>query len=132
MNKYKKKENGKNQTGRQEKYTLEFVSNELNEMLKYIDSDEGSDVVFIGELCLWRGYSSQRWSEITKKFSDNDYISETIKNIEQKLEYRLFKAGLSNEANATMVIFGLKNKYIWKDKHELSTDVTIHIPERIE
>jgi hypothetical protein len=119
---YKKKENGKNDVGAKEKYTADFCINELNEMMKHINSDDGSDVVLIKELCILRGFSHQRWSEITAKFADNLEISDTIKKIEDILEMRLYKAGLTNSANSTLVIFGLKNKYKWVDK--IDTELT--------
>jgi hypothetical protein len=115
---YTKKMNGKNNVGAKEKYTKEFCFNELNEMIKYMESEDGSDVVLIVELCLYRGYSKQRWSEISNKFTDCQEISELIKKIENTLEARLYKAGLTNQVNPTMCIFGLKNKYQWHDRIE--------------
>lgn len=119
---YKKKPNGKNNVGVKDKYTASFCLNELSEMKKYIESDDGSDVVLIKELTLYRGFSYQRWSEITAKYAENKEISDTIKKIEDILETRLYKAGLTNQVNTTMAIFGLKNKYRWVDKNE--TEVT--------
>lgn len=122
---YAKKENGKNNVGAKEKYTTEFVTNELKEMLDYINSDDGSDVVFIGELCLYRGYSPQRWSEISLKHKENEEITETIKIIEAKLEFRLYKAGLTNQVNATVCLAGLNNKYRWENaKQKIEADHT--------
>lgn len=101
-----------------EKWTAEFYLNELNEIEKYIHSDDGSDVVFIIECCLYRGYSSNKWSEMKNKFADNIELSETVKRIEDFLEVRLYKAGLTNAVNSTMAIAGLNNKYRWANKYE--------------
>lgn len=119
---YNKKPNGKNDVGVKEKYTAEFCKNELNEMMKHINSEDGSDVVLIKELCILRGFSHQKWSEIVNKFPEEKEIQDTIKKIEDILEMRLYKAGLTNSVNPTMCIFGLKNKYNWTDKSE--TEIT--------
>lgn len=116
---YKKKSNGKNNVGVKEKYTRDFCLNELNEMFKHINSDDGADIVLLKELCLYRGFSHQKWSEIINKFLDDKEIQDLIKKIEDTLEMRLYKAGLTNSANPTMVIFGLKNKYKWQDQQQL-------------
>jgi hypothetical protein len=112
---FSKKENGKNATGAPEKWTFDFCMNELDEMQKYLNSEDGSDLVFLSELCLYRGYSHQKWSEISNKFEKEKEIIDIIKKIEETLENRLYKAALTNQVNATMAIFGLKNKYKWKD-----------------
>lgn len=119
---YKKKENGKNNVGVKDKYTLSFCLNELSEMVKYIESDEGYDVVLIKELTVYRGYSHQKWSEILNKFPESKEIQDTIKKIEDILEMRLYKAALTNQVNPTMAIFGLKNKYEWRDKVETENE----------
>ena len=108
-----------------EKWTAEFYLNELNEIEKYIHSDEGKYIVFIIECCLYRGYSSNKWSEMKNKFADNIELLETIKRIEDFLEVRLYKAGLTNEVNSTMAIAGLNNKYRWANKyeHDLSGEI---------
>lgn len=115
---YTQKPNGKNNVGVKEKYTREFCWNEVQEMLNHINSEEGADIVLLKELCIYRGFSHQKWSEITNKFIDDEEIQDTLKKIENILEMRLYKAGLTNQANPTMVIFGLKNKYGWFDKQE--------------
>jgi hypothetical protein len=115
---YNIKENGKNEVGRAEKWTAEFCLNELSEIDKHLKSDEGKFIVLIIECCLYRGYSSNRWSEMKTKFKENEIISETIKRIEDFLEARLYNAGLSNAVNSTMAIAGLNNKYRWANKYE--------------
>jgi hypothetical protein len=112
---YKKKANGKINVGVKEKYTAAFMLNEIKEINAFLDSDEGNDIVFIGEMCIIRGYSPQRWSEIKDRHIDNKIITESIKIIEAKLEYRLYKAGLTNAVNATMCLAGLNNKYRWEN-----------------
>jgi len=101
-----------------EKWTADFCLNELAEIEKHIQSEDGEDIVFIIECCLYRGYSSNRWSEMKSKFKENEQISESIKRIEDFLEVRLYKAGLTNAVNSTMAIAGLNNKYRWANKYE--------------
>jgi hypothetical protein len=104
------------------KYTEEFCLNEVREMYKYItETKEGKNVIFISELTEWRGYSLQRWTDNLQAY-DNEEITETIKRIESILELRLAKGMIAGKLNATGVIFTLKNKYKWKDKHE--TEIT--------
>ncbi len=123
----KKKKNGKSKVGREEKYTPKFVTDELQAMIDYMNSEDGSDVIFISELCLHRGYSPQRWSEIANKYADNENISETIKRIESILEIRLYKAGLTGAVNPTMALAGLNNKYKWINGKQLNENVNANV-----
>lgn len=103
-----------------EKYTREFVSSELDNMLSELIED--NSIVILGELFMRRNYSLQRFSEWEDKFKDDDMISESIKKIKSILETRLNLGGLRGELNPTMTIFNLKNNYGWRDKTE--TDIT--------
>jgi hypothetical protein len=100
-------------------FTEEFVFNKANEMLEFINSAEGKNIIFITELCLKQGWSGQKWSEELKNYPENKQITETIKAIEETLELRLAKGLLAGKLNATGAIFTLKNKYKWKDKHDI-------------
>jgi hypothetical protein len=103
-----------------EKYTEEFVSKELSDMLSELEVNE--EIMVMGELFKTRDYSIQRFSEWEDKFKDNAEISESIKKVKEILETRINIGGLKGKLNATMTIFNLKNNYGWKDKTE--TDLT--------
>ena len=103
-----------------EKYTSEFVTAELGNMIAELGIDDS--IVILGELFNTRDYSMQRFSEWEDKFKNDDRISESIKRIKSILETRLNIGGLKGKLNPTMTIFNLKNNYGWKDKTE--TDVT--------
>lgn len=104
-----------------EKYTAEFVQNELLSMIQEIENDQ--EIIVLGELFKHRDYSPQRFSEWAEKFSDNNEITESIKRIKSILETRINTGALKGKLNATMTIFNLKNNYGWKDKFE--NDVTV-------
>lgn len=97
-------------------YTEEFVKKELDGILEFILQEK--DTIYLGEIFENKQYSRQRYSEWAEKFKDNEVISDTIKRIDDILESRVNVAGLKGKANATMVIFNLKNNYEWKDKVE--------------
>jgi hypothetical protein len=101
-------------------YTEENVTTQVGYILDIIL--ENKDILYLGEVFENLPYSMQRFSEWSETFKENEQISETIKRIKSILESRVNVAGLKNKANATMVIFNLKNNYGWKDKTE--TDVT--------
>ena len=101
-------------------YTEEFVSNELLEILKEVL--ENKDLIVLGEVFEKKPYSSQRFSEWSEKFKENDEISESIKKIKDVFENRVNVGGLKGKLNPAMSIFNLKNNYGWKDKTE--QDVT--------
>lgn len=117
--------------GRPEKYNLDFCLTEIKEFLSELIKDDISmggkwDKITWHDLIKDKPYSRQRISEWREKFKDNEEFSDTIKKIEGELENRLLKLGLKNKANATLVIFSLKNNYGWRDKSEIET--TINIP----
>lgn len=112
----------KNKGGRPEIYTLEFCLNEIKEFWQIILNDNKTKVLLWQDLTRNKPYSRQRISEWVKKFEDNEEFSDTIKKINDELESRLFKLGLSKLGNPAMAIFGLKNNHGWKDKSEM--DVT--------
>jgi len=101
-------------------YTEKFVKEELENILAFVL--ENKDIIYLGEIFEDKPYSRQRYSEWANNFKDNEDISDTIKRIDDILESRVNVAGLKGKANATMVIFNLKNNYDWKDKTE--TDLT--------
>lgn len=101
-------------------HTKEYVLKELKGMLEYVNKDQG--VVFINGLFTGKPYSRQRFSEWSNKYKDNKEIQDTLKKIENILEDRVVDGALKGVLNNIMSIFLLKNKYLWKDKHE--TDIT--------
>jgi hypothetical protein len=110
----------KDKKGRPWKFTEQYCQDELEWMLDYItNTTEGSSVIFVQELCNMRDYDRDRWNDSLNNFPDNDYLSGMIKKIENILETRLAKGMLGGQLNATGAIFTLKNKYKWRDKHEI-------------
>lgn len=105
--------------GRPLKYTLEFCTNEILSFLEIIEKDEKFKFITWQDLVKGKPYSRQRISEWRTQFKDNELFSDTLKKIEDELENRMFKLGLSNKANTALVIFWLKNNYGWKDKTEI-------------
>ncbi len=102
-------------------YTEAFVIKQVETILSLILEDKS--IIYLGEIFEDLPYSMQRFSEWKETFKDNEQITETIKRIKGILESRVNVAGLKGKANATMVIFNLKNNYDWKDKNE--TDLNL-------
>jgi hypothetical protein len=100
-------------------FTEIYVEAKLIEMLTFINSPDGELVMFINELCHRNGWSGQRWSDEVKQYQANRKITETIKTIEEILELRLAKGLLTGKLNPAGAIFTLKNKYQWKDRHDI-------------
>ena len=109
----------KNKGGRPQIFNEQFCQSEVNSMLEYLNTDDGKDILFIGELCLMRGYSFQRWSDRMKSFKENHELMDTIEKIEQTLEIRLSKGMVTNKYSANGAKFTLINKYGWRDKQEI-------------
>lgn len=106
-----------NKGGRPVKWTSSFVAEEIEWMKKYLISSEGENIVFKKELCHLRKYSHSQFTTYVTKFE----LFEAIKEIDEILEVRIAKAGMTNEINTTMAIFCLKNNHGWKDKTENET-----------
>jgi len=118
---YKTREDGKNDTGRPEKYTLEYCTIEINQILATLQADKKYEYLTIQDLVRDKEYTRDCLSEWSKKFAENEDFSRTIKKIYEELENRLFKIGVSGKANAAMAIFGLKNNYGWTDKLDMTS-----------
>lgn len=101
----------------QQKYTREFVANELRNMVQ--EAKECEDYVFINQLFINRPYGRQRFSEWRKTHSNDEEISDAIKKIEDILENRLVVGGLKGKFNPTIAIFTLKNKYGWSNQEKI-------------
>lgn len=105
--------------GRPKIYTREFCLAELESFLAVLKADEKKYTVLTWQdLVRERPYSRYRISEWRNTFAKDYEFSNTLKRIEAELENRLVKIGLRGQANATMVIFCLKNNYKWVDKQE--------------
>jgi len=100
-----------------EKYTLEWVQEELTSML--LELHQNKDIVYIGELFEDKEYSRYRYHEWVNKYSDDEIVLLTNKKIKEILESRAVIGGMKNHLNCAMTIFHLKNNYGWKDKQEL-------------
>jgi len=103
--------------GRPEKYTEEFVKEEVNKILSFVLEDK--NMVYIGEVFENIPYPRENWSRWAKDYSDVEEISHTIKRVNEILENRINIGGLKGKLNPTMTIFNLKNNYGWKDKSEI-------------
>jgi hypothetical protein len=114
--------------GRPEKYNIKFCFNEIKNFLSILNNDEKYLYVTWHDLVKDKPYCRQRISEWREKFKDNEEFTDTIKKIDEELENRLYKLGLKGKANATLVIFGLKNNYGWKDKSEVDQNINSNTP----
>lgn len=109
-----------------ETWTEEIVLVKLQEMQNAIDNDstdyDSKKYLGVGTLLYHHGLYKEILRYWKIKFKDKDSVFLPIKRIEQYFEQILLDGALRNKLNPTMAIFGLKNNYKWKDKHEV--DVT--------
>ena len=98
------------------KYTKEFVTAELKDMLEQIRNNP--DIILLGQVIENKDYSRQRVSEWRKKFEGDKEISDTFSKIKGILETRLNIGGIKGDFNATMTKLNLINNYGWVDKQE--------------
>lgn len=103
-------------------YTREFVLKEVTALLELLKGNKA--IVFLGQLLYDRGYGRQRFSEWAKAFQDDTEISDTIKEINDKIETNLATYGIQGKTNPAMTIFTLKNKHGWRDKSEIEHGVS--------
>jgi hypothetical protein len=100
-----------------DKYTEEFVLNEVESILEEIKRDR--TIVYLKTVFENKEYTHQRYSEWTKEFKENKQISDTIKKTKEILESRINNQGLKGELSVPMVIFNLKNNYGWTDSQRI-------------
>ncbi|MGD1843297.1 MAG: terminase small subunit [Thermonemataceae bacterium] len=87
----------------------EFLTNSLDKLVN------NKKIRYIGSLAVEMNEYRELYSYLLDKFPE----FHTIKNkIDAIIEARLYEDGLKGDANATLVIFGLKNNHGWKDKTE--------------
>lgn len=103
------------------KHTETFVKAELADILDLILKDP--EIILLGQVFEKRPYPRQCYSEWANDFKDIKVISDTIRRIDDILEYRVNFGGLKSKLDGRMVVFNLKNNYGWKEKTE--TDVSI-------
>jgi hypothetical protein len=108
------------------KYTKEFVTAELKDMLEQIRNNP--DIILLGQVIENKDYSLQRFSEWRKKFEGDKEISETIGKIKGILETRLNFGGIKGDFNATMTKLNLINNYGWVDKVDTELSGKVEIP----
>jgi len=105
-----------------EKWTQENVLEKLQEIDQL--SKEDKNVVFLYEALELVDLYPDVWQYWKEKFKEDIDVFRAIKKIEQMLENRICKKGLTGEHNATMSIFLLKAKYGYSDKQEINLNVT--------
>lgn len=113
--------------GRPPKYTEQFCLGEIKYFWNLLQDDMGTNKSIIAwqDMLRDKPYSRQRISEWRKKFAENEEFSDTIKKIDEELEHRLLRIGLSKSSSTAMAIFALKNNYGWKDKQEVEHSGTV-------
>lgn len=111
-------------------YTREFVLGEVTHLRDFLK--ENKAIFFIGQLLYDRGYSRQRFSEWARQFSDDEEISDIIKEIRAKIETNLASYGLQGKLNPAMTIFTLKNHHGWKDKTEVEHGVSSTLADLVK
>ena len=99
-----------------EKYTLEWVQDELTALL--LELHQNKEIVYLGELFEDKEYPREEFSIWKNRFPEDEVVLHTIKKIKDILETRAVIGGMKNKINCTMTIFHLKNNYNWKDKSE--------------
>lgn len=102
-----------------EKWTEETVLEAVVLVYEYCKNHK---TPFLGIALNALDFSAQRWSEWTKKFSDNKVVLESIKKTETLIEANLVEGGMKGDFNSTMAIFTLKNKHGWRDKKEVDNN----------
>lgn len=103
-----------------QKYTPEFVLQEVQNMIQ--ETQENTEIFYLGQLLEKREYSMQRFSEWRKDFHDHEEISEAIKRLKDLLETRIVVWAMKKELHPTISIFHLKNNYQWTDKPQPKAD----------
>lgn len=103
------------------KYTEQYVSLELDTMLDDLAAHE--QIKTKAELFETKEYSTKKFSQWRNKYSTSKRIDEKIKKIDDILESRLIKQGLTGK-NFPFVIFLLKNHYGYQDKREVEQETT--------
>ena len=105
---YQKKENGKNATGRPNKYSKKFLKELKEQFGEYIDK---TDIPIIAEFA----YKNDLYKQF---FYDHIEFSDLIKKCVSKKEAQLEKLGLLKQVDTGMAVFSLK-QLGWRDKQDI-------------
>jgi len=121
---YKIKENWKNSTWAPTKWTKEYLQEQFIDLVEcakvgvpYVDNDwkkRKSPVYLKSKLCFHRDYSRDAIMEAVRGYEDktkDKQFSAFVKEIDTIIENRLFEAGLSKKADASMVRLWLTAKH---------------------
>lgn len=94
------------------KYTKEFIENEADEFIKWMQLPRS---IYYKSFAFSRGYSQQR---LTEWAASNEKFAETMRIANDWQEQKLIECSLHNDTNASMTKFVLINKHNWRDKQE--------------
>jgi hypothetical protein len=101
------------------KHTPAFIDAEADALIKWVD-DQGDAPFFLQKFAVLRGY----YSEYLAKFAgNNEKFASALKRAKDVQEANLATAML-HAGNAAAYIFALKNVAGWRDKQEVTGNVT--------
>jgi hypothetical protein len=98
--------------GRQKKYTPETIEKEAEALDAWSKNPKN---FWLKDFALERDYGPQRLTEMAK---DNENFAKALDRAKSRQESRLFKGGLVNTFNASLVKFALVNHHGWRDRDE--------------
>lgn len=112
--------------GRPKKYTDEWIEEEAEALLKWIEKDEG---IYLGDFTYERGYSRARLTEFAEK---SKCFSDALENARHWQERKLLRGGLLKGMDATQVRYTMARLCgdIWKnsfDREDSDRDITLNI-----
>jgi hypothetical protein len=132
IHEYKKKPNGKNDTGRPQIWTLEYTLNELNEWNNLIlEEDARAEeahlnrqkynrrFIFIKQLCHSRGYAYDTFWNQTMEYHSLEEFAHLYKKINERFESGLAMMSLNKQYSTAGAIFLLKNYHGFKDNIDI-------------
>ncbi len=104
--------------GRPPKYTEEFINNEADELIKWMQDDKN---IFLEKFAYERGYYDElfhQWAKVNDKFSI------AFKMFKNKQKYMLMMGGLNKKYNYNMaaLILGHAHGVVAKTEQKLSGD----------
>lgn len=113
--------------GRSKIQTLEFIENEAEELLKWIE-DKNNTSIFLTEFALKRKYSRQRFVEFAKKSERFADVYEMAKNWQ---EVKLATGGLTKKYEPTFCKFVMPRVCgdEWKEQKNLNITSNGKVPE---
>lgn len=109
------------ETSKLTRYDANSATQELNEMIQYLQSNE--HIMSKAQLFEMSKFTSSRLYKYKLKYQSVKRIQESLKKIEEIIEARLVNRGLNGKA-IPMTIFLLKNYYNYQDKREIEQETT--------